>query len=145
MNENKITGTVEFCMVITQGLEKSETKYETTGVLFKKQNQHFLFFDEVTFEEGESPTKSRVEFNTNQIRIRRQGSVIMDQLYSLGESVDGYIKTQYGQLDTRVKTHVLSVHVSEDKMEMLLDYDLYVSNERTGNYKLTIVFTKEDV
>lgn len=144
MNTDKITGLVSFKMILTQGKDVSETKYETTGILFKKQDNQFLFFEEMTYEAVE-PTKCRVEFNSNQMRIRRNGPVIMDQVYKLSENVEGYIKTVYGQLNTEVKTYVLSVENNSNSVELILDYDLYVSNEKAGNYKLTIGFTKEEI
>lgn len=144
MNTNKITGIIKFQMTLTQGLDKTETKYDTQATLYKKQGKYFLFFDEINFEDN-SITKCRFEIDQETIRIRRDGQVIMDQTFKIGESTSGYIKTVYGQLDTTTKTHRLSLDLLENQINLVLDYDLFVSAERAGNYKLIIKFNREDI
>lgn len=36
MSMNKISGLVSFCMKVIQGLDVTETNYETSGILYKK-------------------------------------------------------------------------------------------------------------
>ncbi len=144
MNTDKINGIVNFQMILTQGLDKTETKYDAQATLYKKQGKYFLFFDEINFEDN-SKTKCRFEIDQDSIRIRRDGQVIMDQTFNIGESTTGYIKTVYGQLDTIAKTHRLSLDFLETQINLVLDYDLFVSAERAGNYKLIIKFNKEDI
>lgn len=144
MNTNKINGSVSFQMNVTQGLEVTETKYDAQATLYKKEEKYFLFFDETNFEDN-SITKCRFEIAQDTLRIRRDGQVIMDQTFKISESITGYIKTIYGQLDTNAKTHRLSLDVFNDQLNLTLDYDLFVSTERAGNYKLTVKFNKEDI
>lgn len=144
MNTNKNSGSLSFYMKLTQGLDVTETKFDTSAILYKKNEKLFLFFDEINFEDN-SITKCRYDMDANTIRIRRDGQIIMDQNYKVSEPQVGYIKTVYGQLDTKSKTHRYSLDVLEDKLTLNLDYDLFVSNERAGNYKLTVVFNKEDI
>lgn len=144
MSMNKITGFVSFFLKVTQGLEAVETNYEVSGILYKKGDKYYLFFDETNFDDN-STTKCRIEFNEQEIRIRRDGQVIIDQIYKAGKSTIGYIKTVYGQLDTDVKTHYYILEESALSVRFVLDYDLFVSKERSGNYKLIIQFNKEDM
>ena len=95
--------------------------------------------------EDDSITKCRYEMDDNSVRIRRDGPIIMDQIYKISELQSGYIKTIYGQLDTKSKTHRLSLEILDATLTLNLDYDLFVSNERAGNYKLTVIFNKEDI
>ena len=42
MSMNKISGLVSFCMKVIQGLDVTETNYETSGILYKKSDKsHF--------------------------------------------------------------------------------------------------------
>ena len=141
---NKQTGNITFKMIITQGLEVAETSYETKGTLFLKNNQYYLFYDESSVDD-ESITKCRYEFTESELRVRRQGHVVVDQEHRIGEQTLGYMKTQYGNIDTVIKTHQLTVTNNNDSIQIVVDYDLYISNERTGNYKLTIFFNKEEI
>lgn len=144
MNTNKTSGSLSFHMKLTQGLDITETTFETSATLYKKNEKFFLFFNETNFED-DSITKCRYEMDDTTVRIRRDGSIIMDQIYKISELQAGYIKTVYGQLDTKSKTHRLSLEILDNKLTLNLDYDLFVSNERAGNYKLTVIFNKEDI
>lgn len=95
MSMNKISGLVSFSMKVTQGLDVTETNYDTSGILYKKDEKYYLFFNETNFEDN-SITKCRIEFNKEEIRVRRDGQVIIDQTYKIGHSLLGYIKTIYG-------------------------------------------------
>ncbi len=139
---NKQTGIITFKMIVTQGLEVTETFYKTEATLFLKNDQYYLFYNESSVDD-ESITKCRYEFTENELRIRRQGNVVIEQNHKIGQRTVGYMKTQYGNLDTVIKTHQLTIN-NDDLIEIVLDYDLYISNERTGNYKLTMFFNKEE-
>lgn len=104
----------------------------------------FLFFDEINIDNNQI-TKCRLEFDAENIRIRRNGPIIVDQRYTINTLVDGYIKTPYGELNSVVKTHRYNIEEYEDKLQINLDYDLIIANERVGNYKLIIQFKKEDM
>ena len=141
---SKITGVVNFHMKLTQGLEVTETSYETQGKYYKKNNIGFLFFEEKNIDDDHI-TKCRLEFDDNTIRIRRNGTIILDQRYTTKKNVDGYIKTPYGELISTVKTHCYNLEECENKFRINLDYDLTVQKERVGNYKLSIYSKKEDM
>lgn len=144
MSMNKISGLVSFYMKVTNGLDVTETNYETSGTLYKKSDKYYLFFNETSFDDN-STTKCRIEFNRDQVRVRRDGQVIIDQTYKTAELVQGYIKTIYGQLESEVKTHCYMLDENDTFIRFTLDYDLFVSAERSGNYKLIIQFNKEDI
>ena len=144
MTMKKISGSVSFYMKVTQGLEVTETSYTTEGIYYKKNNMCFLFFDGINIDNNQI-TKCRLEFDAENIRIRRNGPIIVDQRYTINTLVDGYIKTPYGELNSVVKTHRYNIEEYEDKLQINLDYDLIIANERVGNYKLIIQFKKEDM
>ena len=136
---NKKVGKVTFKMVVKQGRDMTETSYETPATLFLKDNQYFLFYDEASVDDN-SVTKCRYEFTADTLRIRRQGNVTLDQQHNRGAKTYGYMKTIYGNVETVIKTHQLTINKLDTKIELVVDYDLYLSEERTGNYQLTLVF-----
>ena len=79
------------------------------------------------------------------IKLPKNVQFIIDQIYKTGDLVPGYIKTIYGQLNSEVKTHCYVLQEDDTNVEFTLDYDLFVSDERSGNYKLIIQFNKEDM
>ena len=134
MSMNKISGLVSFCMKVTQGLDVTETNYETSGILYKKSDKYYLFFNETNFDDN-SITKCRIEFNHGPNSCTSRWQVIIDQTYRTAETVQGYIKTVYGQLESEVKTHCYMLEENDTSIRLTLDYDLFVSGERSGNYK----------
>ena len=60
MSMNKIAGIVSFSMKVTLGLEVTETNYQTSGILYKKNDKYYLFFNETNFDDN-SITKCRME------------------------------------------------------------------------------------
>lgn len=139
----KINGTVNFYLRSKKGSEVQETKYDTAGILYRKDHKRFLFFEESNFEDN-TVTKCRLEFDEHSIRIRRDGHLIMDQHYEMHKEIPGYFKTPYGELPTRVKTHRYKIlQESDDSLVIGLAYELYISEDNAGKYDLKVTFNKE--
>jgi len=142
---NKIDGTVSFYLRSKKGSDVTETKYEAMGTLYTKDQKRFLFFEESNFEDN-SVTKCRLEFDEESIRIRRDGHLIMDQHYKIHKEIEGYVKTPYGELPTRVKTHRYKLlQESEHDFVIGLAYELFISEDNAGKYDLKVQFNKEAV
>ena len=145
MKTNRQDGTVIFYLRVKKGRDITETKYETSGTLYTKKDKKFLFFDEKNLDD-DSITKCRLEFDERQIRIRRDGQLIMEQSYVLNAVKDGYFKTPYGELVTRSKTHRYKIlQENQSKLVIGLAYDLFISEDKAGKFDLKIQFEEEAV
>ncbi|MCL1948314.1 MAG: DUF1934 domain-containing protein [Turicibacter sp.] len=139
----KIDGTVSFYLRSKNGADVTETKYEAAATLYKKDQKRFLFFEESSMED-DSVTKCRMEFDEETIRIRRDGHLIMDQQYKIHKEIQGYFKTPFGELPTRVKTHRYKLlQESEHRLVIGLAYELFISEDNAGKYDLKVQFDKE--
>jgi len=137
---NKINGEVSFYLRSKKDKDITETSYETPGTLYKKSDKNFLFFEETNIEDN-SKTKCRIEFDDEKIRIRRDGQIIIEQTYATQKIMDGYVKTPYGELPTRAKTHRYQLmEESDSKLVIGLAYDLFIAEDKAGKYELKIQF-----
>lgn len=140
----KKNGTVDFYLRAKKGNDITETKYTSPAILYKKGTKWFLFFEEIS-KEDKAVTKCRFEFNQTELRIRRDGHLIMDQAYKVDREITGYFKTPYGELPTKVNTHRYRViHSEEDNVIIGLAYDLFISEDAAGKYDLKVKFFKKE-
>ena len=137
--KNAINGIVRFYLEVMQDDEKTETKYKIPARIFSKDQKYFLFFDENNNDN--SHTKCRFEFDEKNLRMRRVGDIITEQMHVENEMTEGYFKTPYGHLETKFKTHKYKlVKQPNSTFKVHLAYDLYVSDELAGIYKLELEF-----
>ena len=75
--------------------------------------------------------------------MRRNGPIVMEQMHIEGQETEGYIKTPFGHMNTRLKTSQFSFTQQTDGTYRLnLGYDLYTGEEKTGTYLLEIIVTR---
>ena len=135
---------IQLNMHITQGYDVSKTSYEVGASFFKKNEQFFLLFDEENYDDHEI-TKCRFEIDKNTLRMRRNGPIIMEQTHVAGQTTDGYIKTPFGHISTKLATSsFLFTEAENGHYRLALNYDLYTGGEKTGTYALEIMITPKE-
>lgn len=143
---NKTNATINLTMQMTQGEESSKTSYETDANFLEKDGKFFLFFDEEN-EVDKVITNCRFEINNDSLRMRRNGPIVVEQKHLSGQKTDGYIKTPFGHLDTKIQTHEFSFTLTTNAYyDLDLSYDLYTEAEKTGTYSLNMtIMMKEQI
>jgi len=130
---------ISLSMHIMQDDDRSTTEYMADATFLEKDGEFSLLFDEQNYDEGEI-TKCRLEISTNSLRMRRNGPVVVEQTHVKDEITDGFIKTPFGRVITKLRTFRLSFAKQDDgNYHLELAYDLYTDEERTGTYLLDIV------
>jgi uncharacterized beta-barrel protein YwiB (DUF1934 family) len=132
---------INLTMHIIQGNERSKTSYEADANFLEKDGKFFLFFDEEN--EDSNRTKCRFEISDDTLRMRRNGPIVMEQRHIQGQKTEGYIKTPFGQADTKIRTFQFSfVKRANGHYHLDLGYDLYTGAQKTGTYLLEIIIIK---
>jgi len=127
-------------MQISQNEESFETSYDTEANFLEKDGKFFLFFDEKN-DDGEV-TKCRFEISDISLRMRRNGPIVIEQIHVKDQMTDGYIKTPFGHVDTKLQTFKFSFSKQTGRNYYLdLGYNLYTGVEETGTYLLKIKIT----
>jgi len=135
---------INLTMNITQGFESSETSYEIDANFLEQDGKFFLLFDEENYDDDEV-TKCRFEISDDSLRMRRNGPIVMEQTHMKDQQTDGYIKTPFGHVETKLLTSQLSFNERANGTYCLqLSYDLYTGDEKAGTYSLEIIITKKE-
>ena len=121
-----------------QNDERSTTEYETDACFLEENGKFSLLFDEQNCGEEEI-TQCRLEISDDSLRMRRNGPIVVEQTHINEKVTDGYIKTPFGRVLTKLRTFRCSFTERDDGSYYLeLAYDLYTDEERTGTYLLDI-------
>jgi len=130
---------IKFTMTIIQDGDRSKAEYTTNARFTEKDGKYILYFDE-KLEDDPEITKCRFEIEDNILRLRRTGQIVIEQTHIKAQKTSGYIKTPFGLMETEVKTNRFTfVENSDGEYRLDLKYDLYIDNEKAGNYVLKII------
>ena len=134
---------INLSMHIMQNNEHSTTSYETDATFLKKDGKFSLLFDEQNYDDGEI-TQCRLEIADYALRMRRNGPVVVEQTHVKNEKTEGYIKTPFSRVYTKIRTDRYSFTEQDDgSYHLELAYDLYTDEERTGTYLLEITIMEK--
>jgi len=129
---------IDLTMHIMQDDNHSTTSYGTEATFLVKNGEYSLLFDEQNYDEVEI-TNCRLEISGNALRMRRNGPIVVEQTHIKDQMTDGFIKTPFGRVLTKLQTFRFSfIQKSNGDYYLELAYDLYTDEERTGTYSLEI-------
>lgn len=78
-----------------------------------------------------------------ELRLRRRGSVSMEQQYRTGISLPGSYSTSYGPLNAQALTHRLNVEVSDTGGIIEWKYDLLMQEQEVGSFHIRLDIREE--
>lgn len=131
---------IKLKMISDQDGFQSKTEYSAPAKIVKKEDCYFLFFDEENFDGENELTKCRFEIQNEELRMRRNGPIVLEQIHINDKKTTGYLKTPFGHVDTRIRTfQYLFVERADKTFHLDLGYDLYTNEQKTGTYLLEII------
>lgn len=104
--------------------------------LYVKGDHSYYRYHETDENMGRTITTLKVE--RQQIRIIRQGDVQSEQAFALQSRKDFFYQTPQGKLELSTYTHEINRDLTNYVGTISWTYDLYVSDELSGNYVLTV-------
>ena len=136
---------IDLTMSITQDGDCSETKYTTDAEFVEKHGRYILYFDEKNYD-GDEVTRCRFELVDDSLKMRRNGPIVLEQLHINDTETDGFIKTPYGRVETKLKTFKFVFEPQANgEFHLDLGYDLYTDGEKTGTYLLDIIIDSKPI
>jgi len=114
---------------------------EADGDLYTKGNHYYLRYLESSDEMKGTATTIKLEQQS--IRIIRQGSLRSEQTFICGRRLKGYYETPQGKLELETVTESLAVNLTGGLGTAQWDYELYVTGERSGVYRLKLTITEQ--
>lgn len=122
--------------VQTGGINGSDkTEIVTRGSYYKKNNKHYLFYDEIT--EGSSEvTKNSARFDGKIFRISKSGFINADMLFEENKRNKTDYTTPYGSLVMDIDTSSIRIEEKEDNINIDIAYSLHMDNEHFADCML---------
>lgn len=109
--------------------EENEIELTTEGVLYEKNNNIYVVYEETELSGMEGTTTSLKIESENRVSINRFGTTKNQFVFEEGERYQTLYHTMYGNLPMEVFTNFLSVDLNEEnKGTIEIRYDLNVDN-----------------
>lgn len=125
-------------------VEGEREKYELwlQGLFVEKSGKSYLRYQEVM---DEKTIQTTVKLSNENALIMRSGGVNMRLPFNATQKEHGHYNSQYGTLPILTQTHQLThEHHEEEFMtgHFFVQYDLIISGQTVGNYKLEIHYSE---
>ena len=130
-------------MQTTLSPEAEKIEVITSGSYYKRNNKHYLLYDEIVENEGEV-VKNIAKFNNEEFHISKSGYTNVNMSFEENKrNITNYI-TPFGSLLVGVDASRISVEESEEKIRVDIDYSLDVNYEHLADCKLHMSITAKD-
>lgn len=109
----------------------------TPGDYFFRNNKHYVLFDEVV--EGTSGvTKNTLKISPKEVSLNRRGATNVQMIFSSENKTVSSYATPFGNLLIGIETSDINCEESEDRISLVVDYDLDVNYEFLAECKLKV-------
>lgn len=109
----------------------------TPGEYYLKGDKHYILYEEV-LEEDNSITKNTIKISDKQIDILRKGAVSVHMTFEENKNNIAYYNTPFGQLLIGLNTYKIQKNVSEEQIEVIINYGLEVNYSHVSNCEIKI-------
>lgn len=107
----------------------------TPGSYYKKNNHHFVVYDEVV-EGSDEVTKNIVKFDGSALSISKKGFTNFDMVFEKNKrNITNYV-TPYGSLLVGVDADKIDIDMSEDEINISIAYSLDINYEHLADCKI---------
>lgn len=116
----------------------------TPANYYFRNQKHYIVYDEVV--EGSSATiKNKIKITGNDcVEIMKSGLSSSHMVFEKDKKSLTYYKTPYGQMLVGVNTRNLEISVTENNIDVLIDYELDVNHEPMADCKIKMNITAKN-
>ena len=106
----------------------------TPGSYYRKNNSHYVLYDEVTGQD--EITKNVVRFDGNVLTISKRGFTNVEMIFEENKrNMTNYV-TPYGTLLVGIDTDKVDIRESEDSINIDIDYALDINYEHLADCRI---------
>ena len=131
-----------------EGYETGDDAIEvvTPAVYYCRNGKHYIIYDEV-FEGMTGTVKNKIKITgTDMVEIMKSGITSSHMIFEKNKKNLTYYKTPYGQMLVGVNTRNMEISVEDDKIGVLVDYELDVNHEPLADCKIKMnIMSKENI
>lgn len=107
------------------------------GQYYERNGSHYLLYDEPV--EGSSDIiKNRIKFKENEVQVAKKGAVNTTLTFTRNEKNMTNYATPFGNLVVGIDTQRIALHMSEQRMDIKVDYALDINYEFLADCKISI-------
>ncbi|MBD5543215.1 MAG: DUF1934 domain-containing protein [Lachnospiraceae bacterium] len=128
---------VSVCGIQYQNGEADKTETITIGNYYKKNNCHYLFYEEV-MEGFSTPVKNMIKFSQGQLSVQKKGVVISNMIFEeRKKNLSNYV-TPYGDIMIGIDAKSVELQESEQQIQVRVEYAMEINYEHLADCSLTI-------
>lgn len=128
----------------TETEEAEAIEVITPANYYFRNQKHYIVYDEAV--EGTSEViKNRIKITgTDCVEIMKSGLSNSHMVFERNKKNETFYRTPYGQMLVGVNTKNMEVNVSEDNIDILIDYQLDVNHEPMADCKIKMNITSKN-
>lgn len=107
------------------------------GEYYFRNGKHFLIYEEIS-EEEQQVSKCVLKVSENVVELTKKGSTNVHLLFEKNKSNMTYYNTPFGELILGVATRDIDLFVSEDSLDLKLNYTLDMNYQHVSECELTV-------
>lgn len=116
----------------------------TPASYYCRNGKHYIIYDEV-MEGMSGTTKNKIKITgSDSLEIMKSGLSNTHMVFEKNKKNLTYYRTPYGQLLVGVNTRSMEVSVTEDKIDVSVDYELDVNHEPLADCKIRMNITSKN-
>ncbi|BBI31071.1 DUF1934 domain-containing protein [Cohnella abietis] len=113
-----------------------------SGELYKLRSGWTLIYREPPDENG-IETINTLFVHENEIRLRRRGTIFLEQSFREGATLPGKMETPYGSHDVEALTSLLEIELSDSGGVIEWKYDLLMQDQEVGSFHVRLDIQEE--
>lgn len=117
--------------------ETDRTETITVGNYYKKDDSHYLFYEEM-IEGFSEPVKNRITFSKGQLSVQKNGVIASNMIFEeKKKNLSNYV-TPYGNIMVGIDAKKVELKEEERQIKVQVDYAMEVNYEHLADCSLTI-------
>ena len=126
------------------GTDDDEIEVVTPASYYCRNGKHYIIYDEVM--EGMPGTiKNKIKISgQDSLEIMKAGMSNSHMVFEKNKKNLTYYRTPYGQMLVGVNTRDMQISVKEDKIDVLVSYELDVNHEPLADCKIRMNITSKE-
>lgn len=117
--------------------ETNETEIVTDAVYYKKNGHHYILYDELP-DSGPHTVHNRLTFDDQTLEMSKRGGLTARLFFEPGKQHLSEYGTPVGPMRMETETNQYTLTESEDKIEVFLQYRIYMNDYTISEHDLEI-------
>lgn len=124
--------------------EDTNVETFTAAKYYKKDNSHFLIYEEV-MEGYDEPTRNMIRFREDSLEITKKGLINVHMIFEENRKNMSCYSTPYGDIMVGIEAEDIRIKEEEKRINVQVDYALEVNYAHLADCKINMtVCAKED-